>query len=61
MDSAALGMLALMDKQLTAQHIHATLVNPQAFVKGILELAKIDQIFSIHATEEQAMASMAKV
>ena len=61
MDSAALGILVLMHKQLTAQHIHVTMVNPQPFVKGILELAKMDKLFPIHATEEQAMALLAKV
>ena len=61
MDSAALGILAIMHKQLTAQHVHATIVNPQDFVKGILELAKMENLFPIHATEEQAMASLAKV
>jgi len=60
-DSAALGILAVMHKQLTAQHVHATIVNPQDFVKGILELAKMENLFPIHATEEQAMASLAKV
>ncbi len=59
-DSAALGMLALMHKQFTAQHIEATIVNPQDFVKGILELANMEQIFPIHATEEQAISSMAR-
>lgn len=49
-----------MHKQLTAQNIRVTLVNPQDFVKGILELAKMDKLFPIHATEEQAMASLAK-
>ena len=60
MDSAALGILALMYKQLTTQHIHVTIVNPQDYVKGILELAKMDKLFPIHTTEEQAMASLAK-
>ena len=60
-DSAGLGILAVMHKQLTALHIHATIVNPQGYVKGLLELAKMDTFFPIHATEEQAMASLAKV
>jgi anti-sigma B factor antagonist len=60
MDSAALGILALMHKQLTAQNIQVTLVNPQPFVKGILELARMDKLFTVHATEEQAMTSLAK-
>ncbi len=60
-DSAALGMLALMHKQLTAQHIQATIVNPQDFVKGILELAKMDLFFPIHTTEELATSSMARI
>jgi len=61
MDSAALGILALMHKQLTGQNIHATIVNPQDYVKGILELAKMDKLFPIHTTEEQAVASLAKL
>lgn len=60
MDSAGLGMLAIMHRKLTAQHIHVTLVKPRNYVKQILELAKMDRYFSIYATEEQAMFLMVK-
>ena len=59
-DSAALGLLANLQKKLTAQHIHLSLVNPQDYVKRVLELVKMDQLISMHTTEEQAMSSMAK-
>ncbi len=59
-DSAALGLLANMHRELTAQGIHVSLVNPQDYVKRVLELVKMDRLFSIHATVEQAMSSMAK-
>ena len=59
-DSAALGVLANLHKQLKAQNILMSLVNPQDYVKRVLELVKMDQYFPIHATEEQAMSSMAK-
>jgi len=51
-DGAALGMLALMHKQLAAQNIHVTIVNPQDLVKRPLELTKMDQYLTIHTAEE---------
>ena len=59
-DSAALGLLANMHREFTAQCIHVTLANPQDYVKQVMELVKMDRLFSIHATEEQARSSMAK-
>ncbi len=59
LDSAALGLLANLHKQFTAQGIHVSLVNPQDYVKRVLELVKMDKLFSIHATEKQARSSMA--
>jgi len=60
LDSAALGILTIMHRNLIEKHIRSSLANPRDAVKQILELAKMDQFFSIHATEEQAMSSMAK-
>lgn len=60
LDSAALGLLANMHREFTSQGIHISLVNPQDYVKRVLELVKMDKLFSIHATEEQARSSMAK-
>ena len=60
LDSAALGLLANMHRGFTAQGIHISLVNPQDYVKRVLELVKMDQLISMHTTEEQAMSSMAK-
>ncbi len=59
LDSAALGLLANMHREFTAQGIHLSLVNPQDYVKRVLELVKMDKLFSVHATEEQARSSMA--
>lgn len=57
MDSAALGMLATMHQQLSPKQIKVSLANPQDYVKKVLGLAKMDQLFSIHDSEEQAISS----
>ena len=59
-DSAALGLLANMHREFTAQCIHVTLANPQDYVKRVLKLGGMEKYFSIHDTEEKARSSMAK-
>ena len=56
LDSAGLVLLIAMLEQLLARNIDLSLVAPEGYVRGILGLGHLEEKFSIHATEEQAMA-----
>jgi len=54
LDSAALGLLALAHQNLKAQNIQLSVLNPQDYVKKVLELANIPKFIPIVSTIDEA-------
>lgn len=54
LDSAALGLLALAQQNLKAQNIQLSLLNPQGYVKKVLELANFPKFIPIVSSIAEA-------
>jgi anti-anti-sigma factor len=55
LDSAAIGLLALVAQQFTAEQRTLSLVGPQGTVKQVLDIANISKLIPVYATEDAAM------
>ncbi len=55
LDSAALGLLALLSHQFKMMSGHLSLLNPQAGVREILTLSNMNRIVPIHDSLEEAL------
>ncbi|MEC4672756.1 MAG: STAS domain-containing protein [Nitrospirota bacterium] len=58
LDSAALGLLALAQQNLKVQNIHLSLLNPQEYVKKVLELANFQKFIPIASSIAEAKSAV---
>ena len=58
LDSAALGLLALAQQNLKAKNIPLSLMNPQDYVKKVLELANFPKFIPIVSTIAEAKSAV---
>lgn len=58
LDSAGLGMLANFDDQLRSHKIKSSIVSLQPTVEKLIHLARLEEKFSIYATEEDALSGI---
>lgn len=56
-DSAALGLLALLSHKFTVEHRHLSLLRPQTQVREILALANIPMIIPVYEKEDEALSA----
>jgi len=55
-DSAALGILVVIQNRCNLDHRQLSLVKPQPYVREIFKLANLDELIPIYATEEAALS-----
>ena len=60
-DSAALGLLALLSHSFAVEHRHLSLLRPHAQVREILALANIPMIIPMYEKEDEALSATVKV
>lgn len=58
LDSAALGLLALAQQNLKAQTIQLSVLNPQAYVRKVLELANVQKFIPIVSSIAEAKSAV---
>lgn len=58
MDSTTLGVLVGALHRLKSQNRDLILVNPRGRIASLLRVAKLDSLFAIHATVDDAVASL---
>ncbi len=56
LDSSGLGLMALMSQNLKLSHIRLSVVNPQSYVREIMNLANIAKLVPIYTSEDDAVA-----
>ena len=56
-DSSALGLLVIAHQNLKLKHARLSLVNPQVYVKQVLDLANVPKMIPIYSTVEEAVAT----
>lgn len=61
LDSSGLGLMALMSQNLKLSHIRLSVVNPQSYVREIMNLANIAKLVPIYNSEEDAVADRGRV
>lgn len=57
-DSSGLGALLLANRQLKEHAIPVILVGVQEFVRSLMSMTRIDEVFEFYPTIEEALASM---
>ena len=58
-DSSALGLLVIAHQNLKLKQAQLSLVNPQAYVKQVLDLANVPKMIPVHSTLDEALAMKA--
>jgi anti-anti-sigma factor len=56
LDSSGLGLMALMSQNLKLSHMRLSVVNPQSYVREIMNLANIAKLVPIYNSEADAVA-----
>lgn len=56
LDSSGLGLIALMSQNLKLSHMRLSVVNPQSYVREIMNLANITKLVPIYNSEADAVA-----
>lgn len=57
LDSSALGLLVISFQMLKTKHISFYIVNPQTYVRQVLDLANVGKIIPIYSTVEEIPVS----
>ncbi len=58
MDSSGLGALLLAHRQLKEHNLPVVLIGVQTFLKSLLNITRIEDIFSYYETVEEAIANL---
>ncbi len=61
LDSSGLGLMALLSQNLKLNHIRLSVVNPQSYVREIMNLANIEKLVPIYNSEADAVSDKGRL